>query len=54
MTSFDAPNIFGYTIPMNENHNGGKMEQKVSTDPKTVKMVRRLERFLDTKGFADA
>jgi hypothetical protein len=31
------------------NENGGNMEREVSTDAKTIKMFRRLERFLDGK-----
>jgi uncharacterized coiled-coil protein SlyX len=37
---------------MNENHNGGNMELKTSTDPKIVKMFRRLEKFVDDEGLA--
>src|ERR1035438_1667087 len=37
---------------MNENDNGGGMQQKVSTDKKIVKMFRRLEKFLDAEGLS--
>ena len=38
-----------YTHPMNGNHDGTYMDTKISPDPKTVKMFRRLERFLDNE-----
>jgi hypothetical protein len=35
---------------MTKDDNGEGMETKISTDPKTVKMFRRLEKFLDQEG----
>lgn len=40
----------GYTVLMTENDNGGTVERKVSTDKKTRKMFRRLEKFVDEEG----